>query len=222
MAEVGPPPLEINDAIDNALEYRPEIQLQYAALFAGEQAVSLTRNRPIIDLYANAMYSDPAGTYTGSESYEYGVQLMWNLYTGGKDQAELKQRQLELSSIAEGINHLEAQLELDVTTTWNRVYASRSSADSARKSLSLAAEAYRAATVGYSAGVTPYIDYLDALDKNVASAIGYMVALANVKLAQVNLARAMGFPFGYPGDGRSGSPGDTDIYTTMGLVASAE
>lgn len=218
LIEVGPPPPDVNAAVDCALQYRPEIELQYATLSATEAAKSLTRNRPILEAYANAMYQEPTGAFTGTDNYEYGVHLQWNLYTGGRDRAQLKQEELNLMSISEGIIHLEAQLELDATTAWNRVVAARGSADSARVGLDLAAEAHRAAAVGYSAGVTPYIDYLDALDKNVAAANGYLIALAEVKIAQANLARAMGFPYGFPGDGRTDSPGDVDIYTTLGLT----
>ncbi|GEM_PF-2143757 len=222
LAEIGPPPPDVNEAVDSALAWRPEIELQYATLSATEAAKSLTRNRPILEAYANALYQKPAGGFSGTDNYEYGVQLLWNLYTGGKDRAQLKQEQLNLASISEGIIHLEAQLELDATTAWNRVVAARSSADSARATLELSAEAHRAAAVGYSAGVTPYIDYLDALDKNVAAAIGYLLSLAEVKMAQANLVRAMGFPYGYPNDPRAHSPGDADIYVTLGLIGPAE
>ena len=216
LAEIGPAPVDINTAIDYALYYRPELALQYAALDAGTAAKSLTKNRPILNAYANAAYMHPA-TSTVHESYEYGLQFMWNLYTGGSDQAKLKQEELNLKSISESLYHLEGQIELDATTAWNKVIAARSSADAARKTLELASEAHRAAAVGYSAGVTPYIDYLNALDQNVAAALGYLFALADVKIAQANLSRAMGFPFGYAGDCRADSPGDADIYTTLGL-----
>lgn len=222
LAEIGPPPPDVNEAIDLALLYRPEIELQYATLSATEAAKSLTRNRPILEAYASALYQKPAGGFSGTDNYEYGVQLLWNLYTGGKDRAQLKQEELNLLSISEGIIHLEAQLELDATTAWNRVVAARSSADSARATLELSAEAHRAAAVGYSAGVTPYIDYLDALDKNVAAAIGYLLSLAEVKMAQANLVRAMGFPYGYPNDPRAHSSGDADIYQTLGLTSAVD
>ncbi|MBN2081708.1 TolC family protein [bacterium] len=216
LTEIGPAPVDVNTAIDLALYYRPELALQYAALDAGSAAKNLTRNRPILNAYANAAYMDPANS-TVHESYEYGLQFMWNLYTGGSDRAKLKQEELNMKSITESLYHLESQIELDATTAWNKVIAARSSADAARKTLELASEAHRAAAVGYSAGVTPYIDYLNALDQNVAAALGYLFALADVKIAQTNLSRAMGFPFGYSGDCRADSPGDVDIYTTLGL-----
>ena len=98
---------------------------------------------------------------------------------------------------------LEAKVELDATTAWNRLYAARASTDAAQKTLELSSEGLRAASVGYAAGVTPYLDFADAMDKNVAAAIGYLISLVEVKLAQVNLERAEGFPSGYPGDPRA-------------------
>jgi len=211
----GTAPVDINTAINNALNFRPELELQYAALDANSAAVRLTGNRPILNAYANAMYQTPAGM-GGTDGYEYGVQLMWNLYTGGKDKAAKAKAELELAAINEDIINLESQLELDATTAWNRAMSSRSSAVAARTTLELASEAHRAASIGYSAGVTPYIDYLDALDGNIAAALNYLFKLAEVKMAYANLTRAMGFPDGYPQDSRGGMDGDTTVATVIG------
>jgi outer membrane protein TolC len=216
LAEVGPPPVELNAAVGHALEFRPELELQYATLFAGEVSRRLTKNRPIVEGYANAQYQKPP-QFGGTDNYSVGIQLMWELFDGNKSRHEREKSKLELASITEGILHLEGQLELDVTTAWNNVVASRAETESAAATLELSNEAYRAASIGYAAGVTPYIDYLDALDQNIAAAIGYLVSLANVKLAQVRLAKALGFPMGYPGDNRLEGDGTADIYATLGF-----
>jgi len=206
LVEQGAPPPALPVAVDQGLCFRPEIELQYAVLFAGEKKLDLTANRPIIEAYANAMYLKPASGFTGTDSYECGVQLVWNLYTGGKDSAERRQAELELSALSEGILDLEAKIELDVTVAWNRLYAAREAVQAARKNLELSGEGLRAAAVGYSAGVTPYLEFMDAMDSNVAAALAYLFTLAEVKLSQINLVRAQGFPEGYPGDPRVATP----------------
>ena len=218
LVTIGEAPPEINTAIQAGLNYRPEIELQYAALDAGSAAVSLTENRPVLNAYASSLYQIPSGQ-TGTDYYEYGVQLMWNIYTGGGDKYAKEKAELELAAINEDIIHLESQLELDITASWNRAMSARSSAEAARTTLELASEAHRAAAIGYSAGVTPYIDYLDALDGNVAAALNYLFELAEVKMAYANLMRAMGYPEGYPGDSRGGMPADT---TVLELIGTAE
>jgi len=86
-----------------------------------------------------------------------------------------------------------------VTTSWNGVTSSRSSVVAARRNLDLSAEALRAAAVGYSAGVTPFIEFQDALDRNIAAALDYLNALVGVKVAEADLDRAQGYPGGFPG-----------------------
>jgi outer membrane protein TolC len=216
LTEIGSAPPDLNDAIKTAQYFRPELQMQYDALEAVHAAKDLTSNRPILQAYGNAMYQQPAGQ-GGTDTYEYGVELNWNLYTGGKDQVQREKNELTIKSIEEAIHNLEAQLELDVTTSWNDTMSARAATDSAKKNLDLSSEALRTAAVGYSAGVTPYIDFQDALDQNVAAAIGYLSALSHVKIAQINLSRAEGFPLGFPGDTRADTAGDANIYDVLGI-----
>jgi outer membrane protein len=210
LIDAGVDPPGVDAVTATAVATRPEVELQYAALTASQVKVSLTRNRPILQGYANAQLQDPAVT-GGSQNYEYGLQLQWSLYNGGKDKLERKQAQTELASLSEGVLDLEAQIELDATTSWNRLFSARASVQAAKKSTELSAEALRAASVGYAAGVTPYIDFQNALDTNVAAALSYLMALVEVKLAQVNLDRAQGFPGGYPGDTRAGRNGGRTV-----------
>lgn len=218
LLKVGEPEPELADAVDTALENRPEIEMQYSTLFAGEKQKSLARNRPILNAYANAVYMGYKGSsFQPTDTYEYGLQLVWPLYTGGKDVHTAKQAQYKTMALAEGIFDLEAKIELDVTQAWNRVQAAIGVSEAARKNLDLTGEALRAASVGYNAGVTPYIEFQDALDKNIAAALNYAVSLGEVKMAQANLVRAQGFPQGYPGDPRAASDDDVSAAALLGL-----
>ena len=208
---LGAEPPDLGQATETAVDTRSEVQLQYATLLAGQAKIDLTKNRPILQAYANALYQQPA-TQAGTDNYEYGFQLLWNVYTGGADRLNREQAQTQLRALAEGVLDLEAKVELDATTAWDRLYAARASVGTALKNMELSGEALRAASVGYNAGVTPYIDFQDALDRNVAANMGYLLALIDVKLAQLNLERAEGFPSGFPGDSRAGM--DSTISTS--------
>ncbi len=194
LVDLGPEPAELQSVIDRAIEGRPEVELQYQTLFAGEVSRELARNRPLLDAYAQGQFQAPHTQQSGYQSYELGLQLVWQISNGGKDKIQREQAELNLRSIEESIHDLEARIELDATTAWNGAVANRGSAEAARKNLELTAEALRAANVGYRAGVTPYIEFEAALNANIAAAIGYLTALVNVQLAQANLERAQGFP----------------------------
>jgi outer membrane protein TolC len=188
----------LDSAIEDGIAHRPEMAGQFATLLAGEAAVSLARNRPVLSGYANGLLQHP-GSFSGSQQYELGVQLLWNAYTGGKDKAQRTQAQLNVEAISEGLEELSDQIEFDVTTTWNDLTSTRATVAAARRNLDLSAEALRAAAVGYSAGVTPYIEFQDALDRNIAAALAYLDSLVNVKVSEADLDRALGYPVGYPG-----------------------
>lgn len=210
LIDLGAEPPPVSVVSQTAVNTRPEVQLQYTTLLAGQAKIDLSKNRPILQGYANTMLQDPP--ITGSSvSAEYGVQLLWNVYTGGKERLERKQAETEFKAMSEAVLDLEAKIELDATTSWNRTFAARAAVSSAKKTLELSGEALRAASVGYAAGVTPYIDFQSALDTNVAAALGYLVALIEVKLARVDLERAQGFPAGYPGDSRAGLNGERSV-----------
>jgi outer membrane protein TolC len=206
LLDTGADPQAVAAVIQAAIASRPELELQYATLAAGEAKVELAKNRPLLEAYSNAALKDPA-PQSGSASVEYGLQLKWNLYSGGSNLQERQQAQMELQAVSESVLGLEAKIELDATKAWNRLYAARASTASARKNLELSAESLRIAAIGYAAGVITFVDYQDALDTNVAAALGYLEALVEVKLAQVNLERAQGFPAGYPGDSRAQTAG---------------
>jgi outer membrane protein TolC len=148
-----------------------------------------------------------------------GLRIDWPVYTGGKEKIDRKKADLTIAAIGENIHELEAQIELDTTSAWNALYAARQQSEVARKNLELSAETLRAAYVGYQAGVTRYLDFADAMDKNIAAALGYLFALANVRLANIDLQRAEGFPGGYPGDSRPEFDPATPVETILGIPA---
>lgn len=215
LGEAGP---ELDQAVRSALEHRPELLLQSSTLLAGQESRKLAKNRPVIEGFGNWQYTNPSRA-GGNYNTQVGVQIAWPLYTGGKDKIEREKADLTIASISEGLLNLEATIEFDATASWNRLYAARSQAGVAQKNLELSAETLRAAYVGYQAGVTPYIDFADALDRNVAAAIGYLLALAEIRLANIDLQRATGFPDGYPSDSRPDFDPATSVEQILGIPA---
>jgi outer membrane protein TolC len=212
----GDPPPALDVAVKQALELRPELDLQESALLAGQETRKLAANRPVISAFGNWAASAPSSTDT-SYNTQWGVQIAWPVYTGGKDKVDRKKADLDIASISEGLLDLQAQVELDATSAWNRLFAARNQADVAQKNLTLSAEGLRAAFIGYQAGVTRYLDLRDAMDENLNAALSYLGALAEVRLASIDLQRATGFPQGYPQDTRPDFDPATSVETILGI-----
>jgi outer membrane protein TolC len=216
--QLGDAPPAVDDAVKQALDNRPELDLQRSSLLAGQEAAKLTSNRPIISAFGNWGYTMHTGA-EGPYNTQWGVQIQWPVYTGGKDKVDRKQADIEIAGISEGILDLQAKIELDATSSWNQLFAARNQADVAQRDLALSAEALRAAFIGYQAGVTRYIDLRDAMDNNVGAALNYLGALANVRLANIDLQRAEGFPHGYPDDSRPDFDPATPVEQILGIPA---
>jgi len=219
LIDIGPEPVDLDEAIGIALANRPELRMQRGIIMKGELAGSLKLNRPVIDAEFGAQYSVPASS-GGTDNYQYGIRLRWPVYSGGKDRAAKKQAELEVQSLKQDIIDLETQIELEVTTAWNRLIAARSRTESTARHLELATEAHRAAMVGYASGVTSYTDYINAIDSRVAAAINHVTSLINVKLAQSELTRATAFSNGYPDDSRQDSNPAVSVLDVLGLAQS--
>jgi outer membrane protein TolC len=217
--QLGEPGPALDEAVQAALDHRPELLLQSSTLLAGQESRKLAKNRPVIEGFGNWQYTNPQPGNGGTYNTQWGVQIQWPVFTGGKDRVDRKKADLTIASISESLLDLEAKVELDATGAWNRLYAARNQAGVAQKNLELSGETLRAAYVGYQAGVTPYLDFADALDKNVAAAISYLIALAEVRLANIDLQRATGFPAGYPQDSRADFDPATPVETILGLPA---
>ncbi|MCB1187031.1 TolC family protein [bacterium] len=209
-------PGDLEEYIVAALETRPEIQLQYAALFSKDLERSLAENRPIIEAYGNAAYTDPT-SFGGSMNYQIGVRLNWTLHDGGRSKAEQDVIDTEFAAISQDILELETQVQSDVTIAWNRLVAAHQSIGVAEKNLELSQEGLLSAAVGYAAGVVPFIDYQDALDNSVTAALLYLNTIAEIRKAYTNLERAQGFPAGYPGDSRAAVEQSATVESIQGL-----
>jgi outer membrane protein len=188
----------LGDAIAQALACRPELTMQYEMLKASRFNVKLAGNKPVLQAYSSTLYQDSGGA-SSTHSYEYGLQLTWNLFNGGQDFHAREKARLELKALEDGLIDLEASIELKVTKAWNRAVAAQASIPAAERKLEVEKEALRTASLGYAAGVIPYLDFSTALNSEVSAALGYLGKLIEARLALADLELAMGYPEGYSG-----------------------
>jgi outer membrane protein TolC len=134
-----PPPLD--PAVATALRIRPEIaQLGYRRQQqeASIEAIKL-QQRASVTLSANyAKPLDPGPSGLGSSGLSVTAAVGWNLYNGGKTNAELAAARIQLAEIDTTQRQVELGIGLEVRQAWL-------SLDNANKQLTAATEQERAA-----------------------------------------------------------------------------
>lgn len=161
------PGADLNEAIRDALEERPDLAVARYAVQSADQRVAevLSEYAPQLALYAMAEAKQPelAGSRPFDGGYQVGVVFSWPLYDGGeraarREEAEamLQARQLELQ-----------QMELDIAAEIHQERALWSAAsaneDLAGAQVAAAQEELRIARLRFELGRGLLLETLDAL-----------------------------------------------------------
>lgn len=180
-------------ALQTAMQARPDYQSSQARVRAAEDTVAAARGEHYPTAQINADYGD-VGTTLASSHGTFTVMgtARVSVFDGGKISADviqakaaLKQRQDELADLAGQIDYQVRAAFLDIRSASDQVAVAQDNLDLANQTLEQARDRF-------SAGVTDNIEVVQA-QESVASANDTLIsALFAHNLAKVALARAMG------------------------------
>ncbi|HUA19881.1 MAG TPA: TolC family protein, partial [Bryobacteraceae bacterium] len=180
-------------ALQLALQHRPDYQSYQAGVRAAEDAVNAARGQRYPTGSITADYGDVGPSLASSHgTFTFVASARFNIFDSGRisaevlqAKAELKQRQDELADLGGQIDQQVRNAFLDIRTAADQVAVSRSNLDLANQTLVQARDRF-------AAGVTDNIEVVQA-QESVASANDVLIAaLYGHNLAKVALARAMG------------------------------
>jgi outer membrane protein len=190
-----------------ARENRPELadlELQRQALEL-QQEVTRAESRPQLDFdgaYGREVRLFENFTDDLYANWRFGLFLRWELFDGGRRQAQVaqlesqrQQRSLELTDLA---NRIALEIEEAATryrTAVARYQAAKASADASR-------EATRVARDTYQEGVALQVDLLEAQQRETEAEIALVDAYYDSWVESAQLARALGQLPTEPLDGR--------------------
>ena len=126
------------------------------------------------------------------ESWDASVSLNWPLFDGGRTRAEVAEAAATKRAAEERLADFDLALAVEVQQRASELESSRASISAADDAVRSASEARRVVGDRFGAGVATSTDVLDAQVALLQAELDRTQAVANARLAEARLARALG------------------------------
>jgi outer membrane protein TolC len=127
-----------------------------------------------------------------NDSWDLSVNATWSLWDGGRTRAERAEAAALASAVRARVGDFDRQLAFEVTERSLDLDSSRAAIDVANAGVRAAVEARRVVGDRFTAGVATSTEVLDAQTDLIQAELSLTRALANVRLAEARLERAIG------------------------------
>jgi outer membrane protein TolC len=125
-------------------------------------------------------------------SWDVGVNLSWSLFDGGRSRAEVAEAAANRKAAEERLKDFDLNVGTEVRQRASDLASARAAIAAADVGVRSAAEARRVIAERFSAGVATNTDVIDAQVALLQAELDRTRALANAKLAEARLDRALG------------------------------
>ncbi|QKT02826.1 TolC family outer membrane protein [Ectothiorhodospiraceae bacterium 2226] len=191
------PPGEVGNWMERARSENIEVRLQQQAVAIAETEIARSRGLAQPRLDAVAGYTDRRGQQFGGISSDtreahVGLQLNIPLYSGGAEQARVREVTRNLAAERAALQNLTEQAELEARSAFMRTTAGHARLQALEQAVRSAESALRSTQRGAEVGVRTNIDVLDALQQVFVAHAEWMNARFDYLLNQLQLAAAAG------------------------------
>jgi outer membrane protein TolC len=121
--------------------------------------------------------------------YLWGINLQWDLFTGGKSKYRAAQSQASLNATAAKLEETESALKLTLLQSFNNHRSAKAADKSARATLALADKYFRDQLKAYQAGQLLYLELLDAQDQLTSARLRIAQTQADLQISIAELER---------------------------------
>jgi outer membrane protein TolC len=186
-------------AIEQARRSRPEraaIELRLAAMTERVHAAAAGR-KPTIGIGGGIDYARPNPRIfpreeTWKHSWDASVNVTWPVFDGGRTRADLAEAAASGRAVQARLNEFDSVLAVEVRQRLAEVSASQAAIDAAEAGVRAATEARRVVGDRFTAGVATSTDLIDAQVALLQASLDRTQAMANARLAEARLSRAVG------------------------------
>ena len=187
------------ELITRALGVRPERQaLESRVRSAEERAAAVSAGRlPQVAVAGGYDYARPnARIFPRSgdwkTSWDASVNVTWTLWDGGRRDAEYGEARATASALRARVEDFDRQVTFEVRARLLELESSRQGLVAAADGIRAALEAERVIGERYAAGVATSTEVLDAQVARLQAELDRARAIANIRLAEARLERAIG------------------------------
>jgi outer membrane protein TolC len=189
----------IERLLERARELRPERRAMAERLAAARARIDATAAGALPQLAVNGGYDYARPntrifprTSDWTDSWDVSLNASWTLWDGGRRRAEQAEAAAGVRAIEARAVDLDRLIALEVEQRWLELDSSRAAVAASADGVRSAAEARRVVAERYRAGVVTSTDVLDAELALRQAELDRTRALANSRLAQSRLERAIG------------------------------
>lgn len=194
-------PTRVETAVREALTRRPERRALSLRLGSAEARAEAARvaNRPLVSFGGGYDYANPnprifprKGIW--QDSWDLAINVSWAVADFGRSRAQAREASAVAEALRERLNEFELVAAAEVRQRLLDLESSLAVVRAATDAVRSAAEARRVVADRFAAGVATSTDVLVAQEALLQSELQRTRALANVRLAQARLDRALGRP----------------------------
>jgi outer membrane protein TolC len=127
-------------------------------------------------------------------SWDASVNVAWPIFDGGRTRAEIAEAAAAVRAARARLADFDSLLDLEVRQRVSDLEASRAAIAAAEDGIRAAAENRRVAGERFAAGVATSTSILDAQVALLQAGLDRTQAIANTRIAEARLARALGAP----------------------------
>jgi outer membrane protein len=189
----------VDDALDTATHapptQRPEVSANAEAVRAAEAAARGARAEKLPTALLVADYfNEPEGSQfpRRSNSIGAGLVVQWNVFDGGLTSAGIREAEAAVRKARQDLESTKRLSELELETAKLDADSALARLATTGTQVTSAEESLRALRAGYNEGITPLTDVLAAETALTEARTLRLLAAYDVKIAQVNLLRALG------------------------------
>jgi outer membrane protein len=189
----------IEALVNRARESRPERAALLDRIRAAEQRerAASAATRPTIAIGGGVDYGRPNARIfpregAWRESWDASVNVTWPLFDGGRARADVAEASAAVRAVEARLAEFDAVLAVELRQRISELRASRAAIAAADDAVRAATEARRVVGERFAAGVATSTDVLIAQGAVLQAQFDRTQALADARLAEARLARALG------------------------------
>jgi outer membrane protein TolC len=197
--EYKPINIKLNEALNLAIKYRPEIKEINKRIEQGKEGIKLAKSDYYPHLFLTGRYNregdDPGvsgNNITNRDVTTIMLMARWNLWEWGKTKYKVDKNKAVLQETKEMKREIRDRIYLEVKEAYLNLKEAEKNISVAKKSVEQAEENYRITDLQYKEQVTTSTEVLDAQVLLTQARTNYFKALYEYNIAKAKLVRAIG------------------------------
>ena len=198
-AGISPVSYDMDTLLESAYYQQPGLQALSEQVSAHQSDVRAIQGGwlPEVSLVGRYVYARPNQYFFAEQdqfrgTWEAGVALRWNIWSGGQRLSEASRARALLRSAEAGMAEMKHQINIEVARRYLELERSAEAVDVAAAGVRTAEEAFRSAQMQYQEGVALAVQVLDAEDAYRSAQARYAAAVADQEIARASIWNALG------------------------------